>query len=201
MKLLCSFLIFLVAIVGCSSNEKRTRYTDKNMRVMLYPNTISPDHYARIQTALVQSNSFTVIDRSYGLEAIKQEQERIHRNESDRYDDREKFSHWGRLYGVGAVVVAHAQCVNRPNSWRVNELRNYCQQFLNLIDANTGEVVLGVEAENNSELNTAPDWNEAVEKLIQAYPKYFSPEQVSERLERYKEESKERALREKELKT
>ena len=197
MKTLYLFTLGIM-LIGCSHQERRTQYSDKNMRIMLYPDTISADHFARIQTALVQSNTWTVIDRSQGIEAIKKEQERTHRSESDRYEDREKFSHWGRLYGVGAVVVANVQCVNKTNPWRVNELRNYCQQFLNLVDANTGEVIIGVDAKNDSDLGMAPDWNEAVQNLAEAYPKYFTPTMISERLERYKEESKERALHEKE---
>lgn len=191
-------IVSCLCIFGCSTQEPRTRYSDKNMRIMLYPDTISADHFARIQTALVRSDMWSVLDRGQGLKAVKQEQYTIHRSESDRYDDREKYAHWGKLYGVGAIVVAHAQCVNKPGKWRSNELRTYCQQFLNLIDSNTGEVVLGVEAENDSDYGETPDWNEVTKKLADEYPKYFTKEKVTERLERYKEESKEIALREKE---
>lgn len=195
-KVVMLLAIFLLS--GCSSSETRTRYSDKNMRIMLYPETISADHFARIQTALVRSNVWSVLDRSQGLKAVKYEQDTIHKTESDRYDEREKYAHWGKLYGVGAIVIAHAQCTNKANKWNITELRTYCQQFLNLVDSNTGEVVLGVEAENDSDYGSTPDWNEVTKKLADEYPKYFSKEKVTERLEQYKEESKERALREKE---
>lgn len=191
-------LSILVTLSACSTNESRTRYSDKNMRIMLYPETISPDHFARIQTALVRSDVWSVLDRSQGLKAVKQEQNIIHKAESDRYDDKEKYAHWGKLYGVGAIVIAHAQCTNKASKWNVTELRTYCQQFLNLVDSNTGEVVLGVEAENDSDYGSTPDWNEVTKKLADEYPKYFNKEKVTERLERYKEESKERAVREEE---
>lgn len=196
MKILAS-LVLAFLISSCSTNEPRTRYSDKNMRIMLYPDTISADHFARIQTSLVRSDVWSVLDRSQGLKAVKKEQDTIHRSESDRYDDREKYAHWGKLYGVGAIVVAHAQCTNKANKWNVSELRTYCQQFLNLVDSNTGEVVLGVEAESDAEYGMTPDWNEVTKKLADEYPKYFTKEKVTERLERYKEESKERAIREK----
>lgn len=197
-KILCASLLSLTLLSSCSTNEPRTRYSDKNMRIMLYPDTISADHFARIQTALVRSDVWSVLDRSQGLKAVKQEQNTIHRSEADRYDDREKYAHWGKLYGVGAIVIAHAQCSNRAGKWNKTELRTYCSQFLNLVDSNTGEVVLGVEAENDSDYGSIPDWNEVTKKLADEYPRYFSKEKVSERLERYKEESKERAIREKE---
>lgn len=197
MKTLTSLALIFV-ISSCSTHEPRTRYSDKNMRIMLYPDTISADHFARIQTALVRSDVWSVLDRSQGLKAVKQEQDTIHRSESDRYDDREKYAHWGKLYGVGAIVIAHAQCSNKAGKWNVSEIRTYCQQFLSLVDSNSGEVVLGVEAENDSDYGSTPDWNEVTKKLADEYPKYFSKEKVTERLERYKEESKERAVREKE---
>lgn len=196
------FLIFLLGVFlcGCTSNPPRTKFSDKNMRVMLYPRGIDAGHYASIQSALVQSDVWVVLDRAQGLEAIKEEQNTIHRNETDRYEDSEKFSHWGRLYGVGAVVVAHAQCSNRAGEWKQNELRTYCTQYLNLVDANTGEVVISVDAKNDSVYGEIPDWKEIVNKLADTYPKYFTREKITERLEKYKEESKERALREKEKK-
>lgn len=196
MKLMYLFLLFL--LFSCASSPPRTKFSDKNMRIMLHPKGINAGHYASIQSALVQSDVWVVLDRGEGLKALKEEQETIHRKESDRYEDREKFAQWGRLYGVGAIVLAHAQCSNRPHEWRQNELYTYCTQYLNLVDANTGEVVASVDSKNNAPYGENPDWKEIVQKLVDIYPKYFTKNLITERLEKYKEESKERALREKE---
>lgn len=39
---------------------------------------------------------------------------------------------------------------------------------------------------NDSDYGSTPDWNEAIKKLADEYPKHFSKEEITERLERYK---------------
>ncbi|MGE0634516.1 MAG: hypothetical protein AB7O96_19020, partial [Pseudobdellovibrionaceae bacterium] len=71
-----SITLFLmtIAMVGCSSTpEKRTKFSDKNMRLMIDPASITPENYARLQTALVSQDMWVVLDRAAGLEAIKKE--------------------------------------------------------------------------------------------------------------------------------
>lgn len=186
--------------VGCSSvPEKRTKYSDKNTRLMIDSASISPENYARLQTALVQQEMWVVLDRASGLEAIKKEQETLHRTSTDRYEDKQKWAQWGRLYGVGAVVVGHAQCFNKK-TWYDPKGEYYCSQFLNLIDANTGEVILGVEGgEYTDGPDAPPDWKIIAGKLSAAYPKEFKRVPTSERLENYKAESEEAARRQKEI--
>jgi hypothetical protein len=186
-------------LIGCASPEHRTRYTDKNMRLMIDPASVSPENYARIQTALVQQEMWVVLDRSAGLEAIKKEQETLHRTSSDRYDDKQKWAHWGKLYGVGAIVVSHAQCFNKK-TWYDPKGEYYCSQFLNLVDANTGEVILGVEGgEYTDGPDASPDWKKIAGKLADAYPKDFKRQPTSERIENYKSESEEASRRQKEI--
>jgi hypothetical protein len=156
---------------------------------MVDPSGISMTDYANLQTALVQTNVWTVLDRARGIAAIKHEQEQLHKYNHDRYDPREKFAHWGKLYGVGAVVVAHSECKNRPNQWNVTELKNYCRLFLNLVDANTGEVIVAVNGEDKAEFMSSPEWDDVVEELVEVYPKYFKDVELHEKLLEYKEES------------
>ena len=186
--------------VGCSSApEKRTKYSDRTKRIMIDPATISPENYARLQTALVQQEMWVVLDRAAGLEAIKKEQETLHRTSTDRYEDRNKFSLWGRLYGVGAVISSHSQCFLKK-SWYDPKGEYYCSQFLNLIDANTGEVILGVEGgEYTDGPDAPPDWKVIAGKLAEAYPKEFKRVPTSERMDNYKAESEEAARRQKEI--
>jgi hypothetical protein len=166
---------------------------------MVDPASISPQNYARIQTALVQQEMWTVLDRLSGLQAIKHEQEELHRTSIDRYDDKQKYAHWGRLYGVGAVVVGFIQCHYKSSFWNPKSESQYCEQFLNLVDANSGEVLVGVEGGDwIDDGNEAPSWKDVVQKLADGYPKNFVREPSSERRNLYLIESRERAVQQKE---
>lgn len=187
MKLL--LIILSVFLVSCSSNVKRTKKTDKTMRVMIDPVSAS-GHYINVQTALVSSGAFVVVDRSNGFRALTQEQDRAYKHQSDRFSNNQKFAHYGKLYGVGAVVVAKAQCRYVQSLWRNTPVQK-CKLFLNLVDANTGEVVVGIRDEAVAERLANPDWENAVDKLISVYPEYFTKEKLDERLQRYMDESEE----------
>lgn len=201
--LFCGILALVLA--SCSSNIKRTRYSDKNMRVMIDPDSISIENYVRIQKALVENGAFAIIDRSNGMNAIKKEQERLHRNEVDRFADREKWAHWGRLYGVGAIVVAHDQCYNKSSFWNPQQVVRKCDQFLTLIDANTGEVIVAVEGKGEAPavveggVPIVPSWDEITEKLVNAYPKNFEFKPYTKTLVEYQDLSEEAAKRQREV--
>lgn len=187
-----------LGLTSCSSVVKRTKYTDKNMRIMVDPDSFEPEEHVRLQHALVDSGKWVVIDRAQGMKAIQKEQERLHRDQVDRFDDRQKWAHWGRLYGVGAVVIGHIQCTKKLNFW-MTSWKNDCQQFINLVDANTGEVITAIEHRDEFDADLATDWTVAVNKLNEAYPKDYSSAGIKhEKLIQYEDESAERALREKE---
>lgn len=193
-----SLLIIAVALVSCASDPEqfRTRFTDRQMRLMVDPASISVENYVRLQTALVQQQMWTVLDRKAGLDAVKKEQEDLHKNQSERYEDKEKFARWGKLYGVGSVLVGHTQCFYKKRFFSLESKGYWCDQMLNLVDANSGEVVLGVEGGQFTDgPSVAPDWKEIVEKLADIYPKKFERQPSSERLESYKLESEEAAKR------
>ncbi|MBY0314588.1 MAG: hypothetical protein K2Q26_03650 [Bdellovibrionales bacterium] len=187
-------ILGLACLLGCASTP-RTKWTDKTMRVMIDPDSIPAEHHVMIQQALVDSGKWFVVDRSSGFRAIKTEQQRLHREESDRYEDREKWAHWGKLYGVGGIVVAHAQC-KKEQGWLIGRWYQVCRQYLSIMDANTGEVITAIQTDaESSEAGFYPKWDEAVAKLNESYPANFKPFQTSERLEQYRELSKEEAQR------
>jgi hypothetical protein len=198
-----------VSFTGCSHGmPKRTKWTDKNLRVMIDPTQIDKDNYVKLQKALVQSGNFTVVDRAAGFAAIKAEQERLHRNEVDRYEDKEKWAHWGKLYGVGSIIVPHAECTRVTSGGIFHPgPRLRCFQSLSIVDANTGEVVSMIEDENFGERMEniygnnyhVPEWDDAVELLVKAYPKDFDGRTYHPVLENYRNLSKEEAIRQKEL--
>jgi hypothetical protein len=179
------------------------------MRILIDSDTISTDDYVSIQTALVKEGRFMIVDRNMGYRAIKAEQERLHRTEEDRYADKEKWAHWGKLYGVGAIVVAHSQCYRTQRFFTLALYTNACKQFLSLVDANTGEVISAIDNEadsaapgNNvgSESFSVPtDWTVAVQKFVDAYPKDYRPEFYSSGIVRYQDESKENAQKLREI--
>lgn len=194
-------LILSVSTIFAScASAPRTKWTDKTMRVMIDPDSISADHHVAIQKALVESGKWFVVDRAKGYQALKAEQERLHRDEEDRYADREKYAHWGKMYGVGGIVVAAAQCKKKQGfffgGWSL-----VCKQYLSIVDANTGEVIAAIEEENSSDsVEIVPTWDDAVAKLNSAYPDAYKAMQTSERIENYKELSAEEAQRARERK-
>lgn len=198
-------LTALALLPACSSQKlARNKFSDKNMRVCVAPGNLDANNYARLQMALVESNAFFVVDRSRGLQAIKQEQEMLHRREVDRYEDKEKWSLWGKLYGCGAIVLGQTQCRKERDTWNSTKTKNVCEQFVQLLDANTGEVRVSAEGESESEstfdyyASLAPDWKEAVENLVEAYPKWFESEDYARSLQVYQGIAEEEARRQKE---
>lgn len=176
------------------------------MRVLIDPDSLSADDYVAVQTALVKEGSFTVVDRSKGFKAIKVEQERTHRVEEDRYSDKEKWSHWGRLYGVGAIVVGHTQCYRTKPWFSQYSVVNRCKQYLSLMDSNTGEVIVAVDGEGDKpgsvdggSYNLPADWTDTVVKLVDTYPKEYKPQYYSEKLENYRDVSAEEARRQRKI--
>jgi len=189
-------------LAGCSSIPK-TKWTDKSLRVMLDPDSISEENYVQIQSALVQSSKFTVVDRAAGMRAAEKEQERLHRTESDRFADKDKWAHWGKLYGVASIIVGHAQCRKTGSFWNPGASNLECKQFLSMVDTNTGEVFLAVDGENDGPASVdreylAPDWNDVVQKLVDHYPKTFITEGYAPSVLTYQEVSEEHAQRQKE---
>ncbi|NBW99613.1 hypothetical protein EBR03_08585 [bacterium] len=163
---------------------------------MVDPDKVDEAQHVRLQTALVKTDRWTVIDRKDGFSAIKKEQDREHRNDSDRFSDQEKWAQWGQLYGVGAILVPHVDCYLKQNLFSPR-LSKHCVQFLRLVDANTAEVILAVEGSSSSVESDTPDWYETVEKLGEEYPTQFTEEKISERLIRYKKQSEARAIAQK----
>ena len=194
MKKLILLSILSIIAMSCSSKVQRTKYSDKNMRVMVNPEGLEHANYMNLQTALVSTNTWTVLDRASGLKAVQTEQNMLHRYQNDRFEDREKFAHWGKLYGVGAVIVAYSDCRFSTSSWNNTVTVRRCSLYLNLVDANTGEVMVGVTDSVTIPRGSNPDWSESVEKLVEAYPKYFEENKNHKKLEEYKKESERRAI-------
>lgn len=165
-----AILIFLaIAMSACAT--ARTRTSDHVLRVAIDADSITPGSYARLQSALFDSGKFIVIDRSSGFRAIAKEQEIQHG--TTRFDSVEKYALWGKMYGVGGIIIGFQQCLIRQKAFfHQNYLE--CVETLSLLNSTTGEVMSIAEVKADAEDQVAPEWTEAVELLVKKYPKHFA---------------------------
>lgn len=199
-RCLMKYLIALFLMLsGCSHKEARTKFTDPVLRILVDSDTIDPKNYVRITNALIKNGKFTVVDRGAGYLAARKEQERLHQDKVDRFDDREKYAHWKKLYGVGGIVIAHSQC--QLYTGFTKGLYNKCRINLAIVNSSTGEVITTAEdvAETDSGYDQAADWSDAVDQLADNFPRHFEKDQSSAKLLEYKEVSKEEAIRAREI--
>lgn len=192
MKRLASLLI--LSAVACSTTAP-TKYNQRVMRIMVDPDSVPQSQYVRLVHALMESGKWTVVDRAQGWEAIKAEQERLHGNIQDRFDNEEKWAMWGKMYGVGGVVVAHAMCEQKGTAITHTPYLG-CQQSLSLVDANTGEIVVVASGYIEGEVNqlyVPPSWEWTVDKLNSSFPKDYKAKNYSNELKSYAAEVKKAA--------
>lgn len=201
MKTLISMMIILL-LTSCASNKPRTKWTDPSMRVMVDPTGIAARDYVRIVSALKASGKWFVVDRSDALRAIIKEQKMIHRDRADQFKDEEKYSIWGRLYGVGGVVVGNVGCIRTSGWWSVS---TRCHQNLAIVSANSGEVIATAEGENDDaemgyggDIQIGSDWTDTVATLNDNFPKNYEKLEYSEDMQSFRAEAKEEGIRQKE---
>lgn len=205
-------VIAIVFLASCNSKPVRSKNSDKTLRVAIDADSIDQKNHTILQNDLVNSKKFYVVDRSEGLRAIKIEQEKLHREDADRYEDKQKYAQWGKLYGIGSIIVAKMNCADNPSTenilWGIAHLatlgifhnKRICAQYLQIIDSNTGEVVTSIRNEFKTDSESYQiSWEDAVHKLITSYPKYFEESAKDERLVKYEEESEKLANEQKEL--
>lgn len=195
-------VILALSLVGCASTP-RNKWTDPVLRVLLDPDSIGIEDYVRIQNALVNNGRLIVVDRGMGLKAIKKEQDNLHRHDIDRYSDPEKWALYGKLYGVGSVIVAHIQCKRGSSFWNSQNVRINCIQYLAMIHANTGQVLAAVEGEASETISNdmtylATDWNDTVDALVDKLPKGWEEHFYAGPAAVYRDVAREAALRERE---
>ncbi|MGZ3724553.1 MAG: hypothetical protein ACXWQQ_02095 [Pseudobdellovibrio sp.] len=201
-----------LSMIGCSSEIKRTRDSDKTLRVMLDPESIDSKNHVILQNDLISTGKFYVIDRAQAFKAVQKEQERLHKDQSDRFEDKQKYAHWGKLYGVGGIIIAHVQCTDNPSTenilYGVAHLatlgvfhnRRICAQFIELVDSNTGEIVSSIRNDFKTDNeNYEMSWTTAVDKLVEAYPKYFEQISKNKILEDYEKDSALEAQKQRQL--
>lgn len=202
-KLFIYFIVFIITIStlssGCSS-VRRTKFTDPVMRIAIDPTGIDANNYVRIQQALSETGKWIIVDRSLAFEAIIKEQQRQHRDMSDRFMDKEKYAIFGRLLGVGGIITAHNQCVLKKGFWK----KDYpvCRQYIAIVSTTSGEVIATAEGQSEGgsyEYTLAPSWQDVADKLADNYPSHYEENKDHRILKDYKNLSAEEALRQKEI--
>jgi hypothetical protein len=191
---------YLIVLSACSSVKvKRELATDPGLRVLIDPR-IPVEQYVEIQRALVDSGKVEVVDRRDGFTmAIAEQDLQARSGYQDRFSDREKWAHIGKMYGAASIVTAHASCYQKNNLW--GTFTRYCKQTLFFINGRTGVIEITANGENSVPWTAefvAPDWDDTVASVIKKYPKYFEPRPNSKLLETYRDQSAELAQRERE---
>lgn len=176
--------MFLVVglVSGCST--ARHRDNSPELRVMVDAESVDAISRMQIQSFLLKSGRFYVVDRAEGLSAAVKEQNMLHRDHAERFSPEEKYALWAKLYGVGGVVVAKSSCTKLAG-WMAYTYYLHCVQILTLVDATTGEILASEVHEADGEyhvFNSPPSWADAVEKFVDAVPKTYREPEYSGRL-------------------
>ena len=192
--------------MGCSSAPKINKWTSPVYRLFIVPDGISSENYVRLQNALVESNRFFIVDRNNGFNAVIGEQNLERISAPTRFDNREKYSRLGRLYGAGSLIIANAACHPHSN-WVSMVIR--CQLNLSLISTMTGEVVATAEDTADDEnglyeityrgelVKGNPSWIGAVNKLNENIPKNLGQKiEYDEKMLNFREANREESIRE-----
>lgn len=170
-------LLLALSLAGCSSSpvrktEEMTRWKAPEMRIAIYSPRLDGMATAQVQDALQSTGRFWIVSRGQGLEAIFAEQNMTHRDQLDRFEGKEKWAHWGKIHGVGAVILAQDTC-SRVSSWG-GQIFMRCQQSLSMLDATTGELIASaIETVDGGYDQLSPDWTESVNKLVRHIPRVW----------------------------
>lgn len=171
-------LVVLTALLSaCSSGpvrktERMEKWTAPEMRIAVYSPDLPSMSQSQVQDALQETGRFWIVSRGEGLKAIFSEQEMLHRDQMERFENKEKWAHWGKAHGVGAVMFAQNRCQEVVSYGGHIFLR--CQQSLSMIDATTGEVIASALETVDGEVDRLPPaWTDTVEKLVKHIPRMW----------------------------
>lgn len=207
-----SLAFLLLLVMGCSSTPQITKWTSPDLRVAVDPMGIDSENYIRIESALVKTKRFFVVDRGAGFKAAVREQDHTHGvsysgyedniGKFNRYGDSDRYAKFGRLFGVGSIIVASTRCDKKRDWWKGAYMD--CSQHLALINSSTGEVVAAVsgkadDAEDFYDTwNVAASWDNTVAALIEQIPEDYTPSQYSDRMRLIRSSIREDSIRRRE---
>lgn len=171
--------LLALELSGCAGKERRTKNSDAQLRIALDSYKVDGENYTAISRELLDTGKFVVVDRGRGFKAVKAEQSMENVDERDRFAPNGRYAEYGKLYGVGSVVVASGNCDYKDrlfgSNWR-------CVVQLSLYHAVTGELLIAVTDHTTAKNGHEIDWHDVVEKLVDRYPEYFETSMKTERL-------------------
>lgn len=178
--------MFLTAMMGCAT--ARTKHSDPTMRIAVVADETS---YFEIQTALVETGKYFVVDRAHGFQAAVEEQEF---NATERVGDKERYARIGKMFGVGGVVVGQVSCTPHGSFFAgLSSPSADCVEHLSLISTSTGEVVASARAKVNTAYDRGhsrvfpPSWEEAVQNLNDNMPSHFVKAKWTEKMQDFRD--------------
>lgn len=179
-----SLLTFFTA--ACSHTEYRTKFSDAQMQVGIDPGTMDVEHYTALQESFLKDGRFLIIDRFKALQVLKDEQHVENRgNERERFDPGLRYAEWGKLHGLGSVVIPSWSCIKLEKTLFIFGSSSTCTLRLSIVNAATGQVVAIANDVISGGKGDPVSWDNAVEKLGDNYPKIFEDDKRTKRLIEY----------------
>lgn len=173
MKLKKALILVVLAFLGFGCSTTMNKKNSPEYRVMIDPESIDSGNYANLVSTLQDSNAFYIIDREKGFSAAMREQNMAHMAMKGRFDSKEKWALWKKLWGVGAVIVAKTKCQDRTGFWHATFYER-CNQTLTAVDTSTGLVLAShthVYEGDTADYKLPQDWTEVVEEFVKKMPK------------------------------
>lgn len=169
---------------------ERNKWSDKNMRISVQPHVNGCDEVdtADIQAQLMKQNKWTIVDRQAGYRSAFGEQDLVHLQKADRFANNYKYSHFGKMSGVGSIVIPKCYCGRDLYGGDT-----MCDIGLSLVDASTGEVIIAVGGEYRRHYGRSINWEDLVEEFTERYPRKFEGDQEYKSLKDYQAETRENA--------
>jgi len=149
----------MLCLSGCATTNSKFSFSDRASRVMFDTKGIPDGQLALIQEALLNGDRFVLVERADS----KAEQESLDRLAAG--DKKAKWALWASKYEIGGVITARVQCFNKDRF--LGGKKTYCHQYLAIMHAQTGAVIVSSEGENSESADAGhpPDWEGVAGKL------------------------------------
>lgn len=193
------FILVTIAhfISSCSTTEiKRDKHSDPLFYVFIEPIRSKHEDYVGLRRALLATGRFRILERGSNFYSSLSEQDRQHKQFSNRFRDDLKYAWLKEMMGARGMIEVNSRC-NQTQKWTGAFVR-LCEITVTLIDINFSEAVVSVADQievpwlNGTEIL---DFTDVAQKLSESIPETFKPFLVKQPLKDYQEVSEERAKR------
>lgn len=158
---------FMMALVSCASKERRTVESDQALRVAVNLEHIDLGNHQSVQSALLKSHKFIIVDRGPGMSMVNQERAAQWGVGRAVFEPAKRGAIGGYQWGAGGIVTPVLTCEHRWGFWGPSDT---CLASLSITSARSGEILASVSMKCG---NKRPNWNKLVTELISDYPEFF----------------------------